>query len=146
MHIYNREDQEDVYQEIASKLYKNFKQFEMRCTLSSWIGRITINACNTWLEKKTNERRRRAIDRAEDTPTKKGKLSQQDPNLAMKLHYLMKNDLHILGYIIIALYYGEGLKLKEIGEIIGLSTSRVSVIKSTALMTLKDSIGDSPLF
>jgi RNA polymerase sigma factor for flagellar operon FliA len=44
--------------------------------------------------------------------------------------------------LVLALYYDEELNLKEIGEVIGVSESRVSQIHSQAAMRLKARLSD----
>jgi RNA polymerase sigma-70 factor (ECF subfamily) len=57
----NREDAEDVTQEVFLKIYKNLKKFQFRSSFKTWLYRITVNtAINTYrrvskiLRKKTN--------------------------------------------------------------------------------------------
>ena len=44
--------------------------------------------------------------------------------------------------LVLALYYDEELNLKEIGEVIGVSESRVSQIHSQAAMRLRSRLSD----
>ncbi len=44
--------------------------------------------------------------------------------------------------LVLALYYDEELNLKEIGEVIGVSESRVSQIHSQAAMRLRSRLAD----
>ncbi len=44
--------------------------------------------------------------------------------------------------LVISLYYKEGLKVKEIADVLGISSSRVSQIHSSALQKLKIMMGN----
>jgi RNA polymerase sigma-70 factor, ECF subfamily len=48
----NRDDAEDIAQEVFAKVYFSIKSFEVRSTLYSWVSRIAINECYTYLRKK----------------------------------------------------------------------------------------------
>ena len=50
--IYNREDREDLAQEVYLKVYKSLKRFKYNSKLSTWIGTITYNTCLNYLDKK----------------------------------------------------------------------------------------------
>jgi RNA polymerase sigma-70 factor, ECF subfamily len=48
----NRDDAEDVAQEVFAKVYFSIKTFQARSSLCSWVSRIAINECYTYLRKK----------------------------------------------------------------------------------------------
>ena len=48
----NRDDAEDVAQEVFAKVYFSIKGFQARSSLYSWVSRIAINECYTYLRKK----------------------------------------------------------------------------------------------
>lgn len=47
----NREDTEDVAQLVFTKVYYAIKGFDGRCALQTWICKIAINECYSWLRK-----------------------------------------------------------------------------------------------
>ena len=47
----NREDAEDVMQEVFLKLWKNSCRYDSRYSCSTWIYRITVNSCIDHLRK-----------------------------------------------------------------------------------------------
>ncbi|MCP4725539.1 MAG: sigma-70 family RNA polymerase sigma factor [bacterium] len=50
--VYNREDREEIGQEIFVKIYKNLSTFQFRSKLSTWIAKIAYNTCLKFLRKK----------------------------------------------------------------------------------------------
>jgi RNA polymerase sigma-70 factor (ECF subfamily) len=48
----NRDDADDIAQEVFAKVYFSIKRFEGRSSLSTWITRIAINECYSYLRKK----------------------------------------------------------------------------------------------
>ena len=50
--IKNKEDREDLAQEVYLKAYDKLRGFKFNSKLSTWIGTITYNTCLNFLEKK----------------------------------------------------------------------------------------------
>ena len=48
----NRDDAEDIAQEVFAKVYLSINKFEARSSLYSWVSRIAINECYSYLRKK----------------------------------------------------------------------------------------------
>jgi RNA polymerase sigma-70 factor (ECF subfamily) len=48
----NREDADDVAQEVFAEVYFSIKTFEARSSLYTWISRIAVNECYGYLRKK----------------------------------------------------------------------------------------------
>jgi RNA polymerase sigma factor for flagellar operon FliA len=46
--------------------------------------------------------------------------------------------------LVVALYYYEGLTLREIGEVLGVTESRVSQLHTKAVLRLKSRLGADP--
>lgn len=50
--VNNDSDREDICQDIFLKVYRNLENFHFECKLSTWIAKITYNACINYLKKK----------------------------------------------------------------------------------------------
>ena len=48
----NRNDAEDIAQQVFAKIYFSIKNFDFRSSLLTWIYRITVNECYDYLRKK----------------------------------------------------------------------------------------------
>lgn len=57
----NRMDAEDCSQEIFIRIYQNLDSFQSRSKLSTWIYRITINACHEMIRSKSYRNRLKNI-------------------------------------------------------------------------------------
>src|ERR671915_550143 len=71
-HMKNREDAEEVTQDVLMKVYRKVGAFRGDAALSSWIYRITFNTAmsklrNTRLARQAEQERERAIAASEST-------------------------------------------------------------------------------
>ena len=64
-HLRNKEDAEEVVQDVLFKVYRNVSAFRGDSALSSWIYRITFNAAMSRVRTAAHQREQRA-DRLED--------------------------------------------------------------------------------
>ena len=55
--IPNKEDAEDVAQEVFLEVFKSIKKFNGNSKLSTWIYRITTNKCLEFIRKKNTKKR-----------------------------------------------------------------------------------------
>jgi len=51
LYAQNREDIEDVVQNVFIKVYSNIRNFNQRSKLKTWVYRITVNECGDFLRK-----------------------------------------------------------------------------------------------
>ena len=64
--VINREDKEDICQEVFMKIYNNLGRFRFESKLSTWIARIAYLTAINHLEKNKNERGRDEIGSVEN--------------------------------------------------------------------------------
>jgi RNA polymerase sigma-70 factor (ECF subfamily) len=50
--VHSRDDAEDIAQEVFAKVYLSINSFQARSSLYSWVSRIAINECYSYLRKK----------------------------------------------------------------------------------------------
>lgn len=50
--LHNKEDAEEITQDVFLKVYDSLSSFNQRATLSTWIYRVTINTCLNFLKKR----------------------------------------------------------------------------------------------
>ena len=53
----NKEDAEDIAQEVFVEVFKSIRKFKGNSTLSTWIYRITTNKCLEFIRKKNTKKR-----------------------------------------------------------------------------------------
>jgi RNA polymerase sigma factor for flagellar operon FliA len=119
--------------ELADKLQLPMEEFDKMKTEASAVSLVSLN--KKWYET-DSYKDVREIDIIEDT---KG----EDPTNGIQKKDLMKlvtKGLNRNERLIIILYYYEELTMKEIGQTLGLSESRVSQMHSSIVSRLKDQL------
>lgn len=120
-------------QELAGKLGMELEEFDKMKSEASAVNLVSLN--KKWYET-DSYKDVREIDVVEDS---KG----EDPTNGIQKRDLMKlvtKGLNRNERLIIILYYYEELTMKEIGQTLGLSESRVSQMHSSIVARLKDQL------
>lgn len=125
----NREDAEEVAQDVFMKAYQSLKNFEKKSRFSTWLYRIAYNAAISGTRKKKFEflgMNDHIINNYHEEDSALG-LIHYDPDeqavLMQKALERLPDDDHLL---INLFYHGENT-IEEISEITGLSESNVKV-------------------
>ena len=143
----NREEDEELAQDVFLKVYSSLDSFNMKSKLSTWIYRITYNAS---INKYKSQKRK--VDTIEIDDFVEFNISdlsdaQHDIHIKEKRKIINNSILKLpeTDRIIITLYYYEELQIKEISEIVGLSTHNVKIklhrSRQKLYVELKDKIG-----
>lgn len=117
----NREDQEDLFQEIVYQLWKSYPGFRRESKVSSWIYRIALNtAIATYRKSKIS------IDYYEEFPehihpSNEKTISENEERLFWALRKLNDSEKAVISL------YLEDFNYKEIAEITGISDNNVGV-------------------
>lgn len=117
----DKDEVEDLYQEVLINLWKSFPQFEGRSALRTWIWRVALNTCIS-IDRKKRRRKdtlplKMDIDLYNDNDT--------DTRQIKMLHERI-NRLGVFDRAIILLWL-ENMSYEEIGAIVGISEKNVSV-------------------
>ena len=111
----------DLYQDVVLNLWKAYPKFRKECKLSTWIYRIALNTCISFLRKDKH-----APEIVTLTPEMNERKEGYDPvHEMLKRLYSMINQLGQLDKSIILLYLEEK-SYEEIAEITGLSVTNVA--------------------
>ncbi|AVM52140.1 RNA polymerase sigma-70 factor (ECF subfamily) [Bacteroides zoogleoformans] len=120
----------DLYQEVVLNLWKAFPKFRKECKISTWIYRIALNTCISFIRKEKNIPEivslTYEVDRVEESDETQEMLRQL---------YRMINRLGQLEKSIILLYL-EDKSYEEIAEITGLTVTNVA----TKLSRIKEKL------
>lgn len=117
----NREDQQDLYQDIVYQLWKSFDSFRNESKFSTWMYRIALNTALTRIKKNKRKGHSVAIDRVVLAQTEYYNTAFED---RIKMLYAHIQQLNIVEKGIMLLLL-EGKKYDEIAEIIGMTSSNV---------------------
>lgn len=111
----------DLYQEVVLNLWKAFPKFRRECKLSTWIYRISLNTCISFMRKEKS-----IPEIVSLTPAEADRSEEWDETQAMlRQLYRMINRLGQLEKSIILLYLEEK-SYEEISEITGLTVTNVA--------------------
>ncbi|WP_047245344.1 RNA polymerase sigma factor [Maribacter thermophilus] len=129
----NKEDQEDLFQEVVYQLWKYFDTFRNESKISTWMYRVAMNTAITQLKK--SKRNSNSVPITEvilnRSETKNDVLEER-----LKLLYQQIQDLNPLekGLMLLLL---EDKSYKEMAQITGLSESNVGTRISRIKAKLK---------
>jgi len=124
----NPEDQKDMYQEILVNIWKSLESFRGEAALSTWIYRISVNTSLSFtgkafkqmklmVDKDTENLNSLYNDSLEDLMEREKQLNQ----LQLEL-----NQLSVIDKALISLML-EGLSMREIADVIGITEPNVKV-------------------
>lgn len=117
----NKEDRQDLIQEIAYQLWKSFDSFEHKSNISTWLYRIGMNTAIQFLKKESRKIKKQSLNN-EQLFIKDD--SDSETQAAIKEMLRCIEHLGTLEKGIILLYLEEKSH-KAIAEIIGISVSNV---------------------
>jgi RNA polymerase sigma-70 factor (ECF subfamily) len=118
-----QEDFEDYYQEVCLQIWLSKDNFKEQSAWSTWIYRLTLNVCLTFLKKKKNNKQNNTSDLLPDEVMIDRKtFSEESLN---QLYNAIKKLSEIDRGII--LLYLEEKSYKEIADIIGTNTNNIGV-------------------
>jgi RNA polymerase sigma-70 factor (ECF subfamily) len=126
----NRDDAEDIAQEVFAKVYFSINSFQLRSSLYSWVSRIAINECYTYLRKK------RPIYESDSPDGKLSTIMQNaaDPQPGADLAVIQRDFISKLlaevseeERVLLVWREIEGLSLEEISEMTGLNRNTIKV-------------------
>ncbi len=147
----NREEAEELAQDVFLKFYQSLDSFNMKSKLSTWIYRITYNAS---INKYKSQKRKIGTTEIDDfVEFNISDLPDAQYDISIKEKRKIINDsilrLPETDRIIITLYYYEELPIKEIAEIVGISTHNVKIklfrSRQKLYVDLKDKVGQEKI-
>ena len=114
---------EDIVQEVFVKVYRNYNKFKHNADEKTWITKIAINTCKTYLKSSWVKR----VILKEETESTfiedvEKRFIYQDEKAQLLLAVLEMGSKY---KDIIILYYYNGLTISEISKILGISENTV---------------------
>jgi RNA polymerase sigma-70 factor (ECF subfamily) len=120
----------DLYQEVILNLWKAFPKFRGECKISTWIYRISLNTCISFLRKEKNTPEIVTLTQEADRTEE-----QDETQIMLKQLYRMISRLGEVDKSIILLYLEEK-SYDEISDITGLTLTNVA----TKINRIKDKL------
>ncbi len=125
----NAEDQKDMYQEVLVNIWKSLDSFRGDSAISTWVYRVAVNTSLTFTGKAYRHMKlmvngdTQNLNSILDEDNLKQKLEQE--NQLDKLQSEL-NQLSVIDKALISLML-EGLSMKEIADVIGITEPNVKV-------------------
>ncbi len=116
----NISDAEDISQEVFTKLYENFNDFEDTEYIKKWCIKVTVNKCKNLFLSSWNKKVLFFTDNNENKIPDINSNSKEDNEV---LNILLKMSKKYR--IVLVLYYYEEYKIKEISEILKINESTI---------------------
>ena len=147
------EDARDAYQEAFLKVYRKLDSFRFQCSFHTWLYRIATNVCLDYLRRK-NVRKEHAVDDRDDetglNPLRNAADSRPegDPGRAYESGDLGRrieqalDELSANERVVFELRHYEGLRLRAIGEIVGISEEAAKNSLFRATRKLRSMLGE----
>jgi RNA polymerase sigma-70 factor (ECF subfamily) len=131
----NRNDAEDIAQQVFAKIYFSIKNFDFRSSLLTWIYKITVNECYDYLRKK---RVRKLVYESDFTTEDSLLMENSEPAMDLKPAVdvqLAQRDLvmKLLSKIsdedrsLILLKEVEGHSVEELSQMTGMNENTIKV-------------------
>ncbi len=140
----NRQDAEDITQDVMLRVFTKLKTFEGRSSLKTWLVKVTSNACKDWLKKKATSRQ--YTEAMANEPQPENTIDYEEDKLIGLLSELSPADREVL-----TLRFVADLGLAEIADIteLGLSATKMRLYRSVerlrklALARYGDALSDT---
>jgi RNA polymerase sigma-70 factor (ECF subfamily) len=147
----NRQNAEDVAQEVFLQVYKSARKFRHQCLVSTWVYRITVNRCLNFIRDNRRFRWLDSLSRALENENQRGQQalwssSAYDPEFALRENetraLIQKAVTSLPGKqkTMFILNKYEGLSYQEIAKILDVSLSSVEAGLHRAKSNLQKSL------
>ena len=131
----NRNDAEDIAQQVFAKIYFSIGNFDFRSSLLTWIYKITVNECYDYLRKKRVRKLVYESDfseedarRMENTEQRSGQSRPVDQELAQRQLVLkLLEKVSEEERTLILLKEVEGHSVEELAEMTGMNQNTIKV-------------------
>ncbi|WP_291574462.1 RNA polymerase sigma factor [Clostridium sp. UBA4548] len=135
----NKEDTEDIIQEVFIKAYKNLYRLENKERFYSWLFKIAINTMNTSFKAKKQHNLMEESElmdikcNVNDTPEERLQIKEENLELLKRLSVLNEEEKNAM-----ILKYVQGFSYKEVGEILGIKEETIKTKLHRAKKKLHD--------
>ncbi len=139
--LHNKEDAEEIVQDVFIKVYKSLSSFDAKAAFSTWLYRVTVNASLNVLRKK---KRQKLWVELSDILQLRSKEKQADALLTEQsdnaLIYKAMNELPAMQRVAFVLSKYEELPQTRVAEILHLSTGAVEQLIYRAKRNLQQKL------
>jgi RNA polymerase sigma-70 factor, ECF subfamily len=149
----SQEDARDVFQEAFLRVYRNIDSFRFDCSFHTWLYRIVTNICLDYLRKRKVRKEEPAVVDTADGPMDRMNdfeeaAAHADPERTLWNRQLGRRIEGALGSltprerVVFELRHYQGLRLRNIGEILGTSEEAAKNCLFRATQKMRMELGD----
>jgi RNA polymerase sigma-70 factor, ECF subfamily len=147
------EDARDVYQEAFLRVYRNLHTFRFDCSFHTWLYRIVTNICLDQLRKRKVRKEEPSVVETSEGPLDRMEVfeedaAQADPERSMWNRELGQKIESALGDLtprermVFEMRHYQGLRLRNIGEILGTSEEAAKNCLFRATQKMRGALGE----
>ena len=147
------EDARDVYQEAFLRVYRNLHTFRFDCSFHTWLYRIVTNICLDQLRRRKVRKEESSVLETPDGPIDRmdgfeEEAARSDPERSMWNRELKDKIDEALGDLtprermVFELRHYQGLRLRNIGEMLGTSEEAAKNCLFRATQKMRSVLGD----
>jgi RNA polymerase sigma-70 factor (ECF subfamily) len=147
------EDARDVYQEAFLRVYRNLHAFRFDCSFHTWLYRIMTNICLDQLRKRKVRKEEPAVVETSEGPIDRMEAFEEDaaeadPERSMWNRQLKRKiedalqDLTPRERLVFELRHYQGLRLRNIGEMLGTTEEAAKNCLFRATQKMRSVLGD----
>jgi RNA polymerase sigma-70 factor (ECF subfamily) len=147
------DDARDVYQEAFLRVYRNLDSFRFDCSFHTWLYRIVTNICLDQLRKRKVRKEESAVVETSDGPIDRMEVFEEeaahaDPERTLwnrELKQRIENALRDLTpreRMVFELRHYQGLRLRNIGELLGTTEEAAKNCLFRATRKMRAVLGD----
>jgi RNA polymerase sigma-70 factor (ECF subfamily) len=147
------EDARDVYQEAFLRVYRNLHSFRFDCSFHTWLYRIVTNICLDQLRKRKVRKEESAVVETAEGPVDRMDGFEEDgvdsnPERTMWNNELRNKiegaleDLTPRERMVFELRHYQGLRLRNIGEVLGTSEEAAKNCLFRATQKMRSVLGE----
>jgi RNA polymerase sigma-70 factor (ECF subfamily) len=149
----SQEDARDVFQEAFLRVYRNIHTFRFDCSFHTWLYRIVTNICLDYLRKRKVRKEEPAVVDTSEGPLDRmndfeEEAAHADPERNLWNRQLSHRIEGALGSLtprermVFELRHYQGLRLRNIGEILGTSEEAAKNCLFRATQKMRVELGD----
>ena len=147
------EDARDVYQEAFLRVYRNLHAFRFDCSFHTWLYRIVTNICLDQLRKRKVRKEESAVLDTADGPIDRMDTFEEDAADANPERHTWNRQLHQRidaalqdltprERMVFELRHYQGLRLRNIGEMLGTTEEAAKNCLFRATQKMRSVLGD----
>jgi RNA polymerase sigma-70 factor, ECF subfamily len=145
VYAWNREDQDDLYQEILFQIWRALPTLQANAYANTWLYRIALNASISFVRKRTTRGAAQTVnyDHNQIAELVETRTTTEAPNEQLAHLYEAIAQLNDMEKALITLFL-EDLSYEQIAEVTGLSASNVGVMLHRAKKKLSTLMKEAP--